>query len=337
MTDRPVDPTPPDVPEGEPSAAPSPEGAAEPQGFGDAAAEAGDESFDTAPAPTGAPVREEATADESADGSGDTEFDELAAMKGTLADLTNDLQRLSAEYANYRKRVERDRAAVSEQATGMVISSLLPILDDIDRAREHDDLVGPFATVAEQLTAALAKFGLTGFGEVGDAFDPTRHEAVAHQTSAEVTEPTCVTVMRRGYLLGDRLLRCKASAMQYPVGIGEEVILRRDGSLVDLLPRDERVTIVPFVGQQPTEMKQALGSARRRVEARERADSHSIGTGGRLHSRRVDLILYIHFENLVARAPGQNEGCEHCEGRGASQLRPVREGNHRYVHPRSRG
>ena len=117
---------------------------------------------------------------------------ELAALRTELDERLRDLQRVGAEYANYRKRVERDRAAVGEQATGLVISSLLPILDDIDRAREHDDLVGPFATVAEQLIAALAKFGLTGFGEVGDAFDPTRHEAVAHQTSAEVTEPTCV-------------------------------------------------------------------------------------------------------------------------------------------------
>ena len=79
-----------------------------------------------------------------------------------------------------------------EQTTGAVLAALLPILDDLDRAREHGDLVGPFGTVAEQLTAALGKFGLTAFGEQGDPFDPTRHEAVAHQTSAEVTEPTCV-------------------------------------------------------------------------------------------------------------------------------------------------
>ena len=99
---------------------------------------------------------------------------------------------MSAEYANYRKRVDRDRGLVAEQATGTVLAALLPILDDLDRAREHGDLVGPFGTVAEQLTAALGKFGLTAFGEKGDPFDPTRHEAVAHQTSADVTEPTCV-------------------------------------------------------------------------------------------------------------------------------------------------
>ncbi len=132
---------------------------------------------------------------------------ELEALRSELEERLRDLQRVTAEYANYRKRVERDRTAVVEQAVGMVITSLLPILDDFDRAREHDDLVGPLGAVAEQLSAALAKYGLTAFGEAGDAFDPTRHEAVSHATSAEVTEPTCVSVMRRGYLLGDRLLR----------------------------------------------------------------------------------------------------------------------------------
>jgi molecular chaperone GrpE len=141
---------------------------------------------------------------------------ELEALRSELDERLKDLQRVTAEYSNYRKRVERDRSAVVEQAIGMVISALLPILDDLDRAREHDDLVGPFAAVADQLNAALAKFGLTGFGEVGDVFDPTRHEAVAHQTSADVSESTCVAVMRRGYLLGDRLLRAALVAVADP-------------------------------------------------------------------------------------------------------------------------
>jgi molecular chaperone GrpE len=141
---------------------------------------------------------------------------ELEALRSELDERLRDLQRVTAEYANYRRRVERDRGAVVEQATGLVISSLLPILDDLDRARDHDDLVGPSAAMAEQLNASLAKFGLTGFGEVGDGFDPTRHEAVAHQTSADVTEPTCVAVMRRGYLLGDRLLRPALVAVADP-------------------------------------------------------------------------------------------------------------------------
>ncbi len=141
---------------------------------------------------------------------------ELNALRSELDERIADLQRVSAEYANYRKRVERDRAAATEQATAQVVAALLPVLDDLDRAREHGDLVGPFAAVAEQLGATLAKFGLTGFGEVGDAFDPTRHEAVTHQTSADVTAPTCVGVMRRGYLLGDRLLRAALVAVADP-------------------------------------------------------------------------------------------------------------------------
>ncbi|MEU4420662.1 nucleotide exchange factor GrpE [Actinoplanes sp. NPDC024001] len=141
---------------------------------------------------------------------------ELAALRGELDERTHDLQRVTAEYANYRKRVDRDRGAAAEQTTGAVLTALLPVLDDIDRAREHGDLVGPFASVAEQLTAATGKLGLVAFGEKGDPFDPNRHEAVAHQTSADVTEPTCVEVMRRGYTLGERLLRPAMVAVADP-------------------------------------------------------------------------------------------------------------------------
>lgn len=141
---------------------------------------------------------------------------ELDSLRAELDERTRDLQRLSAEYANYRKRVDRDRGLTAEQATAHVLAALLPVLDDLDRAREHGDLVGPFGAVAEQLVTTMGKFGLTPFGEKGDRFDPTRHEAVAHQTSAEVTEPTCIDVMRRGYLLGDRLLRPAMVAVADP-------------------------------------------------------------------------------------------------------------------------
>ena len=141
---------------------------------------------------------------------------ELEALRGELDERTRDLQRITAEYANYRKRVDRDRAAAAELTTGAVLTALLPVLDDIDRAREHGDLVGPFASVAESLTAVTGKLGLTAFGEKGDPFDPNRHEAVAHQTSADVTEPTCVEVMRRGYTLGERLLRPALVAVADP-------------------------------------------------------------------------------------------------------------------------
>ena len=141
---------------------------------------------------------------------------ELEAVRGELDERTNDLQRITAEYANYRKRVDRDRGAAAEQTTGAVLTALLPVLDDIDRAREHGDLVGPFASVAESLTAVTGKLGLVPFGEKGDPFDPNRHEAVAHQTSADVTGPTCIEVMRRGYTLGERLLRAALVAVADP-------------------------------------------------------------------------------------------------------------------------
>jgi molecular chaperone GrpE len=141
---------------------------------------------------------------------------ELEALRGELEERTRDLQRVSAEYANYRKRVDRDRGAAAEQTTGQVLTALLPVLDDIDRAREHGDLVGTFATVAEALGASVGKYGLVAFGEKGDSFDPTRHEAVAHLTSPDVTEPTCVEVMRRGYTLGERLLRPALVAVADP-------------------------------------------------------------------------------------------------------------------------
>jgi molecular chaperone GrpE len=141
---------------------------------------------------------------------------ELESLRSELDERTHDLQRVTAEYANYRKRVDRDRGAAAELTTGAVLTALLPVLDDIDRAREHGDLVGPFASVAETLTAVTGKLGLAAFGEKGDAFDPNRHEAVAHQTSADVKEATCVEVMRRGYTLGERLLRPAMVAVADP-------------------------------------------------------------------------------------------------------------------------
>jgi molecular chaperone GrpE len=141
---------------------------------------------------------------------------ELEAVRAELEERTRDLQRVSAEYANYRKRVDRDRALIGEQAAATVLSALLPVLDDLDRAREHGELAEGVAAVVDQLLATTAKFGLSAFGEKGDPFDPNRHEAVAHQTSIEVSQPTCVDILRRGYLLGDRLLRPAMVAVADP-------------------------------------------------------------------------------------------------------------------------
>ena len=133
-----------------------------------------------------------------------------------LAERTADLQRVQAEYANYRKRVERDRVAVREQALANVLSGLVPILDDIGRAREHGELNGGFKSVAESVEATTAKLGLESFGEAGEPFDPRVHEALMHSYSAGVTEPTCVQILQPGYRVGDRILRPARVAVAEP-------------------------------------------------------------------------------------------------------------------------
>ncbi len=135
-----------------------------------------------------------------------------------LAERTADLQRLQAEYANYRKRVERDRLAVREQALANVLHELLPVLDDIGRAREHGELTGGFKSVAESLEGIVIKLGLTAFGENGDPFDPTLHEALLHSYSADVTEPTCVQILQPGYRVGERIVRPARVAVAEPAG-----------------------------------------------------------------------------------------------------------------------
>ena len=123
------------------------------------------------------------------------------------ATLTADLQRLQAEYSNYRKRVERDRAVASEIAVASVLSELLSTLDDIDRASQHGELSGGFKSVADQLIATTTKLGLEKYGTDGDEFDPQIHEALMHETSAEVTVPTASKILQPGYKFKERVLR----------------------------------------------------------------------------------------------------------------------------------
>ena len=209
MTDRPVEPTPgpeaTDLPEGEPTAAPSPGGS----GFGAAAGEMANET-EVEEQVTGDTVAGDApgTAEERPSDDVDTEEDELAAMKGSLADLTNDLQRLQAEYANYRKRVDRDRQLVAESAAYKALTPVIEVLDTIDRAKEHGELEGGFKAVADQLERVVAGAGLVRFGEPGDAFDPTFHEALSHLgADAEVEVTTVKHVAKGGYRMGDRVVR----------------------------------------------------------------------------------------------------------------------------------
>jgi molecular chaperone GrpE len=124
-----------------------------------------------------------------------------------LAERTEDLQRVTAEYANYRRRVERDRVLVVDQAAERFAGQLFPIVDDIERARDHGDLTGAFKVVADRVLGLLDGLGVTAFGQAGDPFDPALHEAVLHDTSPEVTVPTATTVLRPGFRRGDRVLR----------------------------------------------------------------------------------------------------------------------------------
>lgn len=134
--------------------------------------------------------------------------DALGLAESKAAEHLADLQRLQAEYVNYRKRVDRDRSQVAEQATVAVIESLLPVLDDIAGAREHGDLDdGPFAAIATKLEDTLTRLGWASFGSPGEVFDPQLHEALMSQTSAEVDEPTIQHVAQPGHRIGDRVLR----------------------------------------------------------------------------------------------------------------------------------
>jgi molecular chaperone GrpE len=146
---------------------------------------------------------------------------EVEALTARVEELTGDVQRVHAEYANYRKRVDRDRALVSENAVASVLIGLLPVLDDIGRARDHGELEGGFKAVAEALGVTVEKLGLVRYGEPGDPFDPNYHEALMHHgTSPEVSEPTCAQILQPGYKLvaatGERVLRPARVAVTDP-------------------------------------------------------------------------------------------------------------------------
>ncbi|GII53658.1 protein GrpE [Planotetraspora thailandica] len=165
-------------------------------------------------------------ADEAAPGGEETpQAPADSSTAGLLAERTADLQRLQAEYSNYRKRVERDRIAVKEHAVASVLSEFLPVLDDIGRARDHGELTGGFAKVGESLEAAVGKLGLTTFGAKGDPFDPTVHEALLHSYSADVTEPTCIEILQPGYRIGERILRPARVAVAEPAEDDEPVVV----------------------------------------------------------------------------------------------------------------
>lgn len=141
---------------------------------------------------------------------------QLDQVRTALSERTGDLQRLQAEYQNYRRRVERDRVTVKEIAVAGLLSELLPVLDDVGRAREHGELVGGFKSVAESLETVVAKLGLQQFGKEGEPFDPTIHEALMHSYAPDVTEDTCVAILQPGYRIGERTIRPARVAVAEP-------------------------------------------------------------------------------------------------------------------------
>ncbi|MFE3602615.1 nucleotide exchange factor GrpE, partial [Streptomyces sp. NPDC059142] len=141
---------------------------------------------------------------------------QLDQVRTALGERTGDLQRLQAEYQNYRRRVERDRVSVKEIAVANLLTELLPVLDDIGRARDHDELVGGFKSVAESLEAVTVKLGLQPFGTEGEPFDPTIHEALMHSYAPDVTETTCVAILQPGYRFGERTIRPARVAVAEP-------------------------------------------------------------------------------------------------------------------------
>ena len=135
-----------------------------------------------------------------------------------VATLTSDLQRLQAEYANYRKRVERDRSLAHEMAIGAVLTELLALHDDVDRAELHGELTGGFKAVADQLNSITSRIGLEKYGTEGEAFDPQIHEAIMHDTSADVLIPTASKILQPGYKYKERILRPARVSVTDPTG-----------------------------------------------------------------------------------------------------------------------
>ncbi|HEY5784644.1 MAG TPA: nucleotide exchange factor GrpE [Microlunatus sp.] len=142
--------------------------------------------------------------------------EEVDQLKTALADRTLDLQRLQAEYVNYKRRVDRDRDVARKSGIEAVLKDLMSVLDDVRSAREHGELSGGFKAVADELERVTARYGLETYGEKGDPFDPHIHEALLHSHSEGIDGPTCVEILQPGYRIGDRVVRPARVAVAEP-------------------------------------------------------------------------------------------------------------------------
>jgi len=175
------------------------------------------------------PLPDEPTAVETPEQEAGELAQDIDVTAAALAELTADLQRVQAEYANYRKRVDRDREMVRDLAVAATLAELLPVLDDVGRAREHGELEGAFKAVGEALEAAVGRLGLERFGAVGDPFDPTVHEALTHQHSDDVDEPVAVAVYQPGYRFAGRVVRPARVGVAEPGGLDPGVATTDEG------------------------------------------------------------------------------------------------------------
>lgn len=180
---------------------------------------------------------------------GPTEHERIAELEIQLAERTDDLQRIHAEYVNYKRRVDRDRSLARAGGIETVLSEMLPILDDLGTARQHEELSGGFKLLADELEKLAAKYGLVGFGEKGDPFDPHLHDALMQANQPGVREPTCIEILQRGYKLKERILRPARVAVAIPTD--------EPPAAGATPPAAER----PIAGQDTPEPPQGAGSA----------------------------------------------------------------------------
>jgi molecular chaperone GrpE len=168
-------------------------------------------------------AEEQVLAEAEAAASAGAEPDALSEAEKLAAERLDELQRRNADYYNleqqysaYVKRSKTDNAAARDGGVASVAEALISVLDDIELARQHGDLTGPFASIAEKLEATLGRFGIERYGAAGEPFDPTVHEALMHGHSAEVTEPTVQQVLQPGYRMGERVVRAARVAVVDP-------------------------------------------------------------------------------------------------------------------------
>ncbi|MDN5771972.1 MAG: nucleotide exchange factor GrpE [Microlunatus sp.] len=154
--------------------------------------------------------------DEPAESEASATTEEITQLKVAVGERTADLQRLQAEYVNYKRRVDRDRDLARKGGIEAVLKDFMSVLDDIRYAREHDELSGGFKAVAEQVERISARYGLQGYGAKGDPFDPHIHEALLHSYDEGTDGPTCVEILQPGYRIGDRVLRPARVAVAEP-------------------------------------------------------------------------------------------------------------------------